>query len=69
MSDHWLARPSTIRLLWRGFIVVLVLTVLTEFGFGAWFGFLACAVLILGAKALGALLKRPDGYYDEPGDD
>jgi hypothetical protein len=30
MSDHWLARPSTIRLLWRGFIVVLVLTVLTE---------------------------------------
>ena len=83
MSDHWLARPRTIRLFWRAFIVVLGLTVLAEllvrraphfeieglFGFGAWFGFLACAVLILGAKALGSLLKRPDSYYDEPGND
>ena len=34
------------------------------FGFGAWFGFLSCVVLIVFAKALGALLKRPDTYYD-----
>ena len=34
------------------------------FGFGAWFGFLSCVVLIVFAKAVGALLKRPDTYYD-----
>ena len=79
MEDHWLARPSTIRLLWRVFVVVLVLTVLAEFavdlhpafaierifGFGAWYGFLACAALIVLAKLLGVLLKRPDRYYQE----
>ena len=79
MDDHWLARASTIRLLWRVFVVVLVLTVLAEFavdlhpafaiervlGFGAWYGFLACAALILFAKVLGAFLKRSDRYYGE----
>jgi hypothetical protein len=34
------------------------------FGFGAWFGFASCVALIAFAKALGALLKRPDTYYD-----
>jgi hypothetical protein len=34
------------------------------FGFGAWFGFLSCVVLIVGAKGLGSVLKRPDTYYD-----
>ncbi|MEJ2174149.1 MAG: hypothetical protein P8Y76_04390 [bacterium] len=79
MEDHWLARDSTIRLLWRVFIAVLVLTVLAEFavdlhphfaieqlfGFGAWYGFGACAALIVTAKVLGVLLKRPDRYYRE----
>ncbi len=79
MQDHWLARDSTIRLLWRVFIAVLVLTVLAEFavdmhphfsieslpGFGAWYGFFACAAMIVFAKLLGAVLKRPDRYYDE----
>jgi hypothetical protein len=79
MSDHWLARPSTLRLLWRGFFVLLALTVLAElfvehepqfaveriFGFGAWYGFAACAALILIARVTGFLLKRPDSYYGE----
>jgi len=84
MQDHWLARDSSIRLLWRAFIAVLALTVLAEFvvdlhphfdieglpAFGAWYGFLACAGMILFAKLLGLLLKRPDGHYDrEPRDD
>ena len=78
MDDHWLVRDSSIRLLWRGFIAVLVLTVLVEFlvehhphfavesltGFGAWYGFLACAAMILFAKLLGVFLKRPDDYYE-----
>lgn len=81
-NGHWLARPETIRLLWRAFVAVLVLTVLAEafvvyephfsveavLGFGAWFGFLACAALILGAKVIGALLKRPDTYYADDAD-
>ncbi len=79
MSDHWLARPETIRLLWRVFVVVLALTVLAEFfvethphfrveevfGFGAWYGFLACAGMIVFAKGLAIFLKRPDTYYEK----
>jgi UPF0716 family protein affecting phage T7 exclusion len=77
-QDHWLARPGTIRLLWAIFIAVLVALVALDliithhphfnlegtFAFGAWFGFLSCVVLIVFANALGALLKRPDNYYD-----
>ena len=78
MQDHWLARPSSIRLLWRIFIAVLALTVLAEFmverhahfafegwpAFGAWYGLLACAGMILFAKLLGVFLKRPDDHYE-----
>jgi uncharacterized membrane protein SirB2 len=74
---HWLLRPGSIRALWLLFIAVLVVTVLAEFfvareahfqaerwiGFYALYGFLACAVLIIGAKTLGLALKRPDTYY------
>jgi uncharacterized membrane protein len=83
MEKHWLVRPRTIRLLWILFGLVLVATVAAElvvsheahfgydglFGFAAWYGFLACAALILAAKALGLVLKRPDDYYaDRDGD-
>jgi hypothetical protein len=78
MDDHWLARESTIKRLWLVFAIVLIATVLMDlmvehhpyftldgtFGFGAWFGFASCVVLIVFAKALGAVLKRPDTYYD-----
>ena len=77
MDDHWLVRPRTIRWLWIGFIAVLIFLVALDplrrdahfplealFGFGAWFGFLACVALILFAKALGFFLKRRDTYYD-----
>jgi hypothetical protein len=77
-NDHWLTRPATIRRLWVGFILVLVMLVALDlvvahhphfgidgtFGFGAWFGFLSCVALVAFAKALGAILKRPDTYYD-----
>ena len=57
----------TIRRLWIVFVVVLAATVLADlvvehhpyfgldgtFGFGAWFGFVSCVVLIVFAKALG----------------
>ncbi|MFN0183507.1 MAG: hypothetical protein ACKVQR_06770 [Aquabacterium sp.] len=74
---HWLDEPRNVQRLWRGFLVVLVLTVAAEvvvhlhphfgidavFGFNAWFGFGACAAMIVVAKALALLLKRPDSYY------
>ena len=82
MNRHWLDKPHNVRLLWRVFLAVLALTVLAEFavvlhphfaietlfGFHAWFGFLACAALILAARALGLLLKRPDTYYERRDD-
>ena len=65
--------------MWQAFIVVLALTVLAGllvethshfeaerfFGIYALYGFLACAALILVAKAIGLILKRPDSYYDD----
>jgi hypothetical protein len=78
MNRHWLDEPRNVRLLWRLFLVVLAVTVLVEpfvhlhphfaveqlFAFHAWFGLLACAAMILVAKALGVVLKRPDSYYE-----
>jgi hypothetical protein len=78
-GGHWLDEPCNVRRLWRIFLGVLALTVLSElavalrphfdaagfFGFHAFYGFLACLAMILFAKALGVLLKRPDTYYEE----
>ena len=80
--DHWLDEPRNVKRLWRGFLGLLALTVLAELvvslhphfdieslpAFHAAYGFLACAVMIAAAKAIGALLKRPDTHY-EAGDD
>ena len=82
-DDHWLARPTTIRLLWRVFAVVLALTVVAQvfisvkgyfgadgwFAFGAVFGFLSCLAMVLFAKGLGFVLKRDEDYYDTGDDD
>jgi hypothetical protein len=81
-DDAWLARPSTIRLLWRVFTVMLVLVVAAQLvfpvkgkfgvdgwlGFGAVFGFLSCLAMVLFAKALGSVLKRDENYYGESDD-
>lgn len=78
-SDHWLVRPTSIRLLWRLFIIVLSLTVLAQlvikvkgyfgvdgwFAFGAVYGFIACLAMVLVAKLLGFLLKRNEDYYSK----
>jgi len=78
-DDAWLARPSTIRLLWRVFAGVLAVSVAVQLlfkvkgyfgvdgwlGFGAVFGFLSCLAMVLFAKALGWFLKRDEDYYRE----
>lgn len=77
--DHWLVRPSTIRLLWGVFIGILVITVVPDFfieqyvhfgvedtfAFYAMYGFGTCVAMVVGAKALGFLLKRGDDYYGD----
>ncbi|MDO8320010.1 hypothetical protein [Rhodoferax sp.] len=81
-KPHWLDQPRNVKLLWRGFLFVLLLTVLAGFfvpmhphfaiesifGFNAWFGFLVCALMIVVAKGLALLLKRPDTYYGKDHD-
>ena len=82
-QGHVLTRPGTIRRLWWLFSAVLALTVLAQLvfpvkgyfrvdgwlGFGAVYGFLCCLLMVLFAKALGLVLKRPRDYYDERRDD
>jgi hypothetical protein len=77
--DHWLVRRSTIRLLAVLGVLVLAATLVpdvfmdhhSEFGldgtigFGAWFGFVSCVVMVLFAKGLAALVKRRDDHYDD----
>lgn len=76
-SDHWLVRPKTIKLIWIISSAILVLLVLLQavikvkgyfgvdgwFGFGAAYGFFTCVAMVLVAKGLGFVLKRPEDYY------
>lgn len=82
-EGHFLTRPRTIRRLWWIFSGVLALTVLAQlvfhvkgyftvdgwFGFGAVYGFLSCVAMVIIAKALGVVLKRPRDYYSGQNDD
>jgi hypothetical protein len=77
-ETHWLGRPATIRRLWQAFAAILIVSVLAQalvhmhayfgfdgwFGFNAAFGFASCVGMVLFAKVLGMLLKRPDDYYE-----
>jgi len=77
-DNHWLVRPGTIRWLWIIGYSTLAVTVVLQWlipikgyfgvdgwlGFGALFGFFSCVLMVFGAKLLGAVLKRPDNYYD-----
>ena len=80
---HWLVRPHTIRRLWWGGAAVLVVTLLLQalapykgvLAMEGWpacaavFGFAACVVLVLAAKVLGEILKRPEDYFGGDRDD
>ncbi len=81
-DDHWLERPKTIKRLWYGFVILLLLSVVAQLfiggkgyfgidgwiGFGAGFGFLACVVMVITAKILGKVLKREESFYGESDD-
>ncbi len=76
---HWLVRKSTIRKLWWGGGVVLAALAVGDvgvhghaafaidgtFAFYAWYGLGSCVAMVLFAKVLGWVLKRPDSYYED----
>jgi uncharacterized membrane protein len=82
-DDAWLARPSSVRLLWWIFAAVLALSVAAQaivkvkgyfdvdgwFAFGAVYGFLACFLMVVFAKVLGWFVKRAEDYYGVDEDD
>lgn len=81
-KKRWLLRKENIRTLWMIFIAILVATVIAglfvhqhesfgiedSFGFFAWYGFIACVGMVVFAKLLGLILKRPENYYDASSD-
>lgn len=79
---HWLRRPKIVRRLWWALYAILGVTVIAEFGidhhgafgfdgsvgFNAWYGFITCVAMVLGAKLLGAAIKRGADYYRRDAD-
>jgi hypothetical protein len=75
---YWLDDPANVSRLYRGLWVVGLLLIALDFllhrhddvpfaatyGFYAVYGFAACVALVLAAKVLRRLVKRPENYYD-----
>ncbi len=77
-QQHLFDKPENVRrLLWTLYLVCALLLALDLFiqrhvihtweslwGFYGFYGFLACVALVLTAKQLRKILKRPEDYYD-----
>ena len=77
-QTQWLMRPRTVKWLRRVGFAALILVVAADlwihphpyfgidgtFGFKAWYGFIACVLMVLVAKGIGIHLQRKDTYYD-----
>jgi hypothetical protein len=75
---YWLDDPRNVDRLVRGFYVLCALLLAVDvfvpkhgpfaiehlFGFYAFYGFIACVLLVLAAKQLRRVLMRPEDYYD-----
>lgn len=75
----WFYKKSSIRKLWIGGIVILLLTIAMEifmhrhayfsiadwFSFHAVYGFFGCVAMVLFAKFLGFFIKRSEDYYND----
>lgn len=75
---YWLDRPENVTKLYRGLWAIGIVLLLGElvvhkheeigfagwFGYFAFFGFVACVALVLTAKQLRRVLKRPEDYYE-----
>ena len=83
MNQHWILKKENIKKLWIFSILLLASLVLIQLilpikghfemegwiGFGAWFGFIACILMILFSKILGYVVKRSEDYYEKSKDD
>jgi hypothetical protein len=77
-KTHWLDRSENVtkiyRTLWSIGIVLLLadmvvlrhedLRIAEWFGFYGFYGFVACVALVLAAKLLRRVVKRPENYYE-----
>jgi len=77
-KKYWLDRSENVtklfHVVWGVGIALLVAELFLrkheEFGFAGWFGFyaffgfVACVTLVLTAKALRRILRRPEDYYE-----
>ena len=77
-KKYWLDRSENVtklfHVVWGVGIALLVTELFLHkhevFGFAAWFGFyagfgfVACVTLVLTAKALRRILRRPEDYYE-----
>jgi hypothetical protein len=75
---HWLDERGNVDKIYYGLVIVCAALLLADFfydkhakfrledifGFYGIFGFVACVGLVLAAKELRKLLKRPEDYYD-----
>lgn len=76
--EYWLDRKGNVDKVYWGVWVLCALLLLIEplvhkygdlafeswFGFHGWYGFVACVALVLAAKGLRVILKRPEDYYE-----
>jgi len=77
-GKYWLDDPANVTRLYRGVWIVGLLLVALDFvlhrhddlafaetwGFYAFYGFVACVSLVLTAKGLRRLVRRPEDYYE-----
>ena len=76
--EYWLDRKENVTKVYWGVWGLCALLLLVEprvhkhgdfsfenwFGFFGWFGFVACVGLVLAAKLLRLVVKRPEDYYE-----
>jgi hypothetical protein len=76
--NRWLDRKENVARVYRGVWIACALLLLAEplvhkhaefgfdawFGFYGWYGFLCCVGLVLAAKVLRRLVKRPEDFYE-----
>ena len=77
-KQHLFDNPRNVSIVLRSLYIICILLVLLDFilhrhvmhewehltGFYAIFGFVACVLLVLGAKQLRNLVMRKEDYYD-----
>jgi uncharacterized membrane protein len=75
---YWLDEPRNVAKIFLGLVAICVVLLVADFfydkhakfaieavfGFYGIFGFVCCIFLVLAAKELRKLLKRPEDYYD-----